>query len=69
MEKYFSAMLISLLFCVSFVAEAQHDILYFKVSHRIVTDDSATAPIQDVQYIPLVMELLNKYFAPAKMQL
>ena len=59
----------TLFFCVSFIAEAQQqEILYFPVSHRIVTDDAGTAPMQDIKYIPLVMELLNKHFAPVGIQ-
>ena len=62
-------LVIALFFSAFFVAEAQQqEILYFPVSHRIVTDDAGTARMQDIKYIPLVMELLNKYFAPAGIQ-
>ena len=57
-----------ILICFSFITEAQQEILYFPVTHRIVTDDSGSAYMQDAKYISLVMELLNRYFAPAKIQ-
>ena len=61
--RYLMTITLSLFLCVSFIAEAQQqEILYFPVTHWIVTDDAGTAPMQDVKYIPLVMELLNKHF-------
>jgi len=69
-KKYFiTAIILSV--CFSF-AEAQHkeEILYFRVKHWIVlpSPGSPIITVQDAKYIPLVMELLNRYFAPAKIQ-
>ena len=47
--KYIVKATLILFFCFSFIAEAQYsEILYFPVTHHIVTDDLGTAYMQDV---------------------
>jgi len=44
------------------------EILWFPLSHRIVTNDAGTARMQDVAHIPIIMGELNRAFAPAGIQ-
>ena len=41
---------------------------YFPVLHRIVNNNAGTGVMQDATLIPLIMEELNRVFAPAGIQ-
>jgi len=46
---------------------SQQDTLYFPVTHHIITDDNGNGG-QPASMIPLIMQELNKAFAPARIQ-
>ena len=60
--------LIVLLFLASSVCVfSQNDTLYFPVTHHVFGDDQGNG-IQPESMIPLIMQELNKAFAPARIQ-
>jgi len=63
--KYF---LMIITFFISSLCIFSMETYYFPVSHRIVTTTDSTGRMQDATMIPVVMQELNKAFAPANIQ-
>ena len=66
MKIKFLLIITTFIFC-SVASLSQEPILYFAVTHHIVLKSDSTGG-QDAAMIPLIMDELNKAFAPARIQ-